>query len=462
MRTFALASLAIFLAIPSARADEPKAPSLTPDPTIAERYKKIRAEYDVAIQALRKANREEGSRDKSRASAKQPIDLAAEYARRVVDLAETKPDDLASRDALVWAVDVGPRDIGSYGDQVARAGALLVRHYGDDPEAVRIGLNLENVASPWSEALLLGFYASARGREAKGLARLALAQYLIRKAMLVTYARKTEGRPKRRMFNMARNSVREFDLTDEEFAIHLGRRLCDPEAIQAEGLCLFKEVISDYADIPYITRRHRELEALLKEPDAQRNGQPLTADDRAAIEKRLARRSTLGEVAEARLDAMFNLVAGKPAPEIEGLDMNGKPMKLSDYRGKVVMLVFWGTWCGPCMAMVPHERELVERFQGRPFAMLGVDCLDSKEKARAVMARERMTWPSWYDGNNDLGPIAKRYHIRGFPSIFVVDAKGIIQGRTPLVDKLIEKLLAEMESKAPGQRHDRPRTEAGN
>ena len=61
---------------------------------------------------------------------------------------------------------------------------------------------------------------------------------------------------------------------------------------------------------------------------------------------------------------MLNLAVGKPAPEIEGVDVDGKPLKLSDYKGKVVVLVFWGSWCGPCMAQVPHEREPRRAPQG--------------------------------------------------------------------------------------------------
>ena len=344
-------------------------------------------------------------------------DVLADYSRRMVDLAESSPRDPATRDALVWVIDMsGGPDTGAYGDQFARAAALLVRHHGDDPEAVRIGLGLDNVVTPRRDALLLGFYAAAKGREAKGLARLALAQYLAKKATFVVAARKVEGRPKRRIVGRG-NVIREFDLTDEEYAYRLELRQCDPQAIQAEAERLFEEVISEYGDVPYVTRRHRELEALLKEPTPERNGKPLTAEDRRRIEARLARKRTLGQEAEARLDEMLNLAVGKPAPEIEGVDMDGKPLRLSDYRGKVVMLVFWGTWCGPCMAEVPHERDLVERLKGQPFALLGVDCDEkSKDEARAVMARERMTWPSWYDEGAGTGPIAQRYHIRGFPT----------------------------------------------
>jgi thiol-disulfide isomerase/thioredoxin len=148
---------------------------------------------------------------------------------------------------------------------------------------------------------------------------------------------------------------------------------------------------------------------------------------------------------------MQNLVVGKPAPEIDGVDFDGKPLKLSDYRGKVVALVFWGTWCGPCMAEVPHERELVEKYKGRPFAMLGVDCNEPKEVAAKVMESERITWPNWHDGE-DSGPIADLYHVSGFPTVFVIDANGQIRSTRSHGDglaKLVEQLVVEAEGETP-------------
>jgi thiol-disulfide isomerase/thioredoxin len=292
---------------------------------------------------------------------------------------------------------------------------------------------------------------------AKGLARLALAQYLALKATHAEYARGVEGRPKHRVLRGGK-VVRELDYTDEEYAYHLGLRQCDPQVIRTEAERLYEEVISEYGDIPHVTRHQRTLAALLKEPAPKWNGEPLTDKGRRTIERLVARKKTLGEEAEARLDDMFNLAVGKPAPEIEGVDFDGKPLKLSDYKGKVVVLVFWGTWCGPCMAQVPHERELVERLKGQPFALLGVDCEPDKDKARKVMARERMTWPNWYDGPQGEGPIARRYHIRGYPSVFFIDAKGIIRSRDGAFDQ-VDKLLDEIKPQASGQptsRHSRP------
>src|SRR5215475_209715 len=62
---------------------------------------------------------------------------------------------------------------------------------------------------------------------------------------------------------------------------------------------------------------------------------------------------------------------GLPAPEIDSEDFDGNRVKLSDYRGKVVVVVFWYAACPPCRAMIPHERELAERYRDKPFAMIG-------------------------------------------------------------------------------------------
>jgi thiol-disulfide isomerase/thioredoxin len=464
MTRIALAGLAALLVATVISADEPTTQSAVAAETsksgdqrsrseglIAKQYAQIRAEFEAQQAAERPAaTKPESAPDKRDRAAKASPDKVA-YCRRMLDLAESAPDHPAARDALIWVFNApgsAGTNVGAYHDQLARAGALLVRHHGDDPEAVRIGLTPSSV-NDRRDALLFGFYVAAKGHEAKGLARLALATYLEDKAKRVAYARSVDGRPKLRHFSGGK-VVRESDLTDEEYAHHLALRHCDPQALRDQAERLYEEVITVYGDIPYITWRHREFEALLKEPAPQWNGKPLTDERRRSLEASLAHKSTLGQEAAGRLDVMVNLAVGRPAPEIDGTDMNGKPLRLSDFKGKVVMLVFWGTWCGPCMALVPRERELVARLKDQPFAFLGVDCKDDQGTARQAMAREKMTWPSWYDGAADRGPIAERYHVRSWPSIFVIDAKGIIRARHYFsVDLDVDKLLEEMKRSTP-------------
>ena len=469
MRPLTLAGLIALLVIPAIKADDRPAQTAASATTskadqasqraevpIAKQFQQLLAEFE-AEQIARRRDLTKGQSTPANPviSEKSPRDLIAHYARRMVDLALTSPADSGTRDALLWVIDKpGRGDMGAYGDEFTRAAALLVRHHGDDPEAIRVGLGLDNVLTPGRDALLLGFFAAAKGREAKGLARLALAQYLAKKAKAVEYARSVEGRPKHRAVSGGK-VVSEFDYTDEDYAYHLGLRQCEPQVIRAEAERLFEEVISEYGDVPHVTTRQRAMATFLMEPAPKLNGEPLTDESRRTIERYVARKKTLGEESEARLDDMFNLALGKPAPEIEGVDLDGKPLKLSDYKGKVVVLVFWGTWCGPCMAQVPHERELVDRLKGQPFALLGVDCEPDKDKARAVVAREYMTWPNWFDGPQGEGPIARRYHIRGYPSVFFIDAKGVIRARGGTFDQ-VDKLLQEMKLPDSGQPTSRP------
>ena len=71
-------------------------------------------------------------------------------------------------------------------------------------------------------------------------------------------------------------------------------------------------------------------------------------------------------------------------------------MALREHEGKVVMLSFWGTWCTACVAMIPHQRSLVERFAGKPFVMLGVAHDNDRASVQQMVADKHITWRSWW------------------------------------------------------------------
>jgi peroxiredoxin len=126
---------------------------------------------------------------------------------------------------------------------------------------------------------------------------------------------------------------------------------------------------------------------------------------------------------------------GNPAPEIEGDDLDGKPMKLSDFRGKVVVLDFWGDWCPFCPPAYTYQNQLINRMKGEPFVLLGVNCDDTVEQARLVVKNHKLAWRSWYDGGNRAagGPVGglifQRYAVQNVPATFIIDKQGIVRQR---------------------------------
>jgi peroxiredoxin len=141
--------------------------------------------------------------------------------------------------------------------------------------------------------------------------------------------------------------------------------------------------------------------------------------------------------------------AGAPAPDFDAEDLAGKRVKLSDYRGKVVVLVFWYRRCIPCRAMIPHERELVERYRDKPFAMISVYSDQDYDQARKVVAEQNMTWPIVKAG---VGPdaITRTYNVDLFPTIFVIDGAGMIRHARISgyqLDSAVAQALAEAKGK---------------
>jgi peroxiredoxin len=115
---------------------------------------------------------------------------------------------------------------------------------------------------------------------------------------------------------------------------------------------------------------------------------------------------------------------GNQCPEVSGLDIDDKPVKLSDQKGKVVLISFWATWCGPCRQQMPHEIEMVTvNYKDRPFAILGV-AADKVDTLREFLTSRPLPWPNIPD---ETGAVAKQWNVTGFPSAVLVDHTGIIR-----------------------------------
>jgi peroxiredoxin len=156
---------------------------------------------------------------------------------------------------------------------------------------------------------------------------------------------------------------------------------------------------------------------------------------------------------EKRRRAITALAIGKVAPDIVGRDLDGAEFRLSDYRGRVVVLTFSGDWCGACRAEYPYQRLLLELYEDRPFTLLGVSSDADPEAAGKAKADRHLAYRMWWDGDGKKrteGPIATTWGVGGWPTVYVLDERGVIRFvnlRQEDLLKGVRQLMTELAQK---------------
>jgi thiol-disulfide isomerase/thioredoxin len=151
------------------------------------------------------------------------------------------------------------------------------------------------------------------------------------------------------------------------------------------------------------------------------------------------------------------LARARMAPPFAVTTTDGQRISMDELQGKVVLLDFWATWCGPCREALPHMQKVAKKFQGQPLVILSVS-LDKDDKAwRAFVVKNEMTWPQYRDGYFE-GPIAKKFGVNAIPHTFTIDADGVLQeehiGDASIEGKLNKLLVRarELQSTAVSQK----------
>jgi hypothetical protein len=278
-------------------ADESKEKPSTP----AEQYKALDAEYQAAQKEYQDAMRKATTKEERQKLSTEKAPQVGKFITGFMELAEKNPKDPAAVDSLIWVINHSPAFGTTKNSPKAQALEILLSAHLDSVKLPTLFRQMANATDKTTETFLRSAMEKSSHREIQGQACLALARYLGRRASTLERVR---SNPK---------MLKSYEsMLGKEYLEELLKQ--DPKEADKEIENLFDRVVEKYAGV--------------KESPA-RPGLPV---------------ATLGDIAKKELFSIRNLAIGKPVPDIEGEDLDSKKFKLSDYRGKVVMLDFWGHW----------------------------------------------------------------------------------------------------------------------
>ena len=137
---------------------------------------------------------------------------------------------------------------------------------------------------------------------------------------------------------------------------------------------------------------------------------------------------------------------GKVLPDFSStVDLDGEPISLTDYRGKVILLDFWAVWCVPCVAEMPNIKAVYKKYHSKGFEVIGVSFDRDETVLREFIKKNQLPWRQIFAGEKQSSPVAQKYRIRGIPAQFLISREGkviSVDARGSRLDKLV---AAEIE-----------------
>ena len=188
----------------------------------------------------------------------------------------------------------------------------------------------------------------------------------------------------------------------------------------------------------------------IHDPDSTNQQKSAAASDLLLVKSLVPESSLLWKRAHGPEFQKTRLQLGMSVPEIEGVDLDGTPLQLSEFQGQVVVLSFWGDWCESCRNLYDEKKQLVDHMRGRPFVLIGVNSDHNLNRAQSVVKEKELNWRSFWNGEEGAGgPISSLWNVSRWPTLYVIDHEGVIRDRNKRGEELhevVDALVLEAES----------------
>ncbi len=244
----------------------------------------------------------------------------------------------------------------------------------------------------------------------------------------------------------------------DEVYYYLGNALVRLKRVK-EGITVFEELYKQLPDARYVAHSLLELglayDKLSQHDKADATFKKLIehkkygSRSKAKIAKKILkqdrseRKGILPNQAQPPPDNSKADLVGKPAPLFKVTDIKGKELSLEKYKGQVVLLDFWATWCGPCINELPNVQKTYEKYKDKKFQIIGISLDMSIKKLDTFLKGNELPWIHYLD---KTATVSKQYRITAIPSMFLIDGKGVIRTtdlRGTKLEKAVDALVKE-------------------